>query len=99
MQRSGKYLLADIPADLATRGWEWVESQSTVFRTFGGLRYQAVYVRPFAPGIDDQARLARRHAWQWVRISTAFRSRSWEEARRDAIALMRDADAKRQPAP
>jgi hypothetical protein len=95
----GRYVLADIPVDLRIRGWELVPSQSRVFLTFAGPRYQAVYVRPFDPAVDDEARLVPRSRLRWVRISTEYRSTSWEDARHQAIALMREADMRRTASP
>jgi hypothetical protein len=97
MNNAGRYVLGDIPVDLRIRGWELVPSQSTVFVAFAGPRYQAVFVRPFDPAVDDEALRLRRRGQDWVRISTGYRATSWEEARRQAIALMHAADA-RQPA-
>jgi hypothetical protein len=58
---AGRYVLGDIPVDLQIRGWELVPSQLTVFITFGGPWYQAVYARPFDPTVDDEALHLRRH--------------------------------------
>jgi hypothetical protein len=86
-----------LPDDLTAMGWQWVPTESAHMRPAGRDWYKAVYARPFDRGIDDD-RLANHDRGEvWVRVSTnRSQSTSWDEAHRDAIALMRDADAKRR---
>jgi hypothetical protein len=92
---AGQFVLGDIPIDLQLRCWELVPSQSTVFTTFAGPRYQAVYARPFDPETDDEAQRLRRRGRDWMRVSTGYQGTSWDDARRQAIALMRATDTQR----
>ncbi len=92
-------LLQDLPIDLKAQGWQWERSQSGVIKTLAETGYKAVYARPFERGIDSDD-LAHHHKGQWyVRVSTNQQdSASWDEARQQAIELMREADARRKDA-
>jgi hypothetical protein len=95
---SGQYVLAQLPDDLQARSWEWVKFESKPVMTRTGTWYQAVYVRPFDRDLDDERAVdVVQYSSQWcVRVTTqGAHSGSWEAAHRDAIALMRDADARR----
>jgi len=94
MERSN---LSRLPDDLTVMGWQWVPTQSAYLHTAGRGWYKAVYALPFERGVDDE-RLANHDRGEvWVRVSTnRSQSTSWEDAHRDAIAPMRDADAKRR---
>jgi hypothetical protein len=93
MDRHG---LGRLPLDLQAMGWQWVSIASTETHHHGTTWYTAVYARSFERGIDDEA-LAHHHKGDvWVWVSTyAHKCASWDEAYRDAIALMRDADDRR----
>jgi hypothetical protein len=89
-------LLQEIPDDLKMQGWEWVRTESGTADNLATTWYTAVYARPFERGIDPEES-AHHHKGRWlVRVSTDHqRSQSWAEASRHAIALMREADARR----
>ena len=98
---TGQHVLAQIPDDLVTMGWEWVRPESNAVTTMGSAWYKAVYVRPFDQGIDEEGAVTIVHQndRRWVRVSTnQNRSVSWDAAHEGAIELMREADAKRQEA-
>jgi hypothetical protein len=85
-----------LPPDLQAMGWLWVSPESAEHRTVGRTWYTVVYARPFELGIDNETLAHQHKGGVWVRVSTnAIRSASWEEAYQEAIALMRDADARR----
>jgi len=92
-------LLQDLPIDLNAQGWQWERSQSGAPKTLTRTTYNAVYARPFDRGIDpeESAYHYKRHWYVWV-STTGHESASWDEARQQAIELMREADAKRQEA-
>jgi hypothetical protein len=91
-------LLSTLPDDLARRGWQWVPFESRTIRSGTKVWCKAVYARRFAWGMDDERRLVHRHDAVWVVVSTnLIQSATWEDAHRDAIALMREADARRTP--
>ncbi len=78
-------------------GWQLVSARE-IPRSPAPTWYPVIYARPFERGIDDGG-LAYYHkgdVWVWV-STNAHKSASWEDAHQDAIELMRDADAKRNP--
>jgi hypothetical protein len=83
-----------LPLDLQAMGWQWVPIASTEIHQQGTTWYTAVYARPFESGVDDERLMYHHEGDAWVWVST--RSASWAEAHRDAIARMRDADARRR---
>ncbi len=88
--------LRDLPADLRRRGWTFSIPESNMLGWGSSPRYNAVYLRPFEPGIDDahSVPVVRRNARDVIRVST--RSATWEAAREDAIGLMRGFDGQRK---
>ena len=96
---SGQHVLSRIPEDLTALQWEWIQIESTPVITMAGTWYKAVYVRPFERHLDDDRAIdVVQYSGQWcVRVTTqSAHSESWEAAHQDAIALMRDADARRR---
>lgn len=98
MDHEARQLFAALPDDLRIRGWTNSRQESTIHRLPDIEWYAVVFLRPFEPGVDDEAsssavRSNRKHV---VRVSTnSLRSSSWEAAFQDAIGLMRSADARR----
>ncbi len=92
-------MLEDLPPDLRERGWEFVPSASRAAQS--APWHRAVYQRPFDDRLDSESEYAatydRLTRQRTVRVSTSSdRSPSWEDARRDAIRRMHEADAKRR---
>ena len=88
--------LWELPPDLMAMGWQWVSAESAEHRTSGPTWYTVVYVRPFEQVIDDDTLAYQNKGGWWVRVSTnPIRSASWDEAYQLALALMREADARR----
>ncbi len=87
--------LRNLPTDLRLRGWTLSISESTVLRWGSSPRYNAVYMRPFEPGVEDKhsVPVVRRNGRDVIRVST--RSANWEAAMEEAIALMRGFDEQR----
>ena len=88
-----------LPPNLQAMGWQWISVASTAIHHHGTTRYTAVYGRPFEPYLDAEHSLYHHRDDRWIQVTTpAQRCLSWDEAHRDAIALMRDADARRKSA-
>jgi hypothetical protein len=86
-----------LPPDLRAMGWQLVSARGTS-RAPAPTWYTVSYARPFERGRDDATLAAYLHGDWWIQVSTpARRWLSWEDAHRDAIARMRDADARRKP--
>jgi hypothetical protein len=86
-----------LPPDLRAMGWQLVSSWK-VPRSTAPTWYTAVYARPFERGTDDDALAMYLHGDWWIQVMTPPRMRfSWEAAHEEAIARMREADARRKP--
>lgn len=99
MDHEARQLVHELPDNLRTRGWTNARQESTIHRLPGAEWYTVVFQRPFEPGVDDekQVSVVRSNRKDFVRVSTdSLRSASWDEAFRDAIKLMHQAD---QPHP
>ena len=84
-----------LPLDLQAMGWQLVSSRESP-RPTAPTWYTVLYARPFERGIDDEVLATYLHGDWWIRAATTARScLSWEVAHQEAIALMRDADARR----
>lgn len=97
MNAETERMLADLPATLKARGWRFVKSAS---RMSYGMppACVAVYLRRFEPDIDD-ARWSRLAIYGFVRVTTdEVHGTSWEAARDDGIARMREIDRSRSAA-
>ena len=96
-------LLDNIPSDLKVRGWRYSYAESSVQKGPAVTWYDAVYIRRFESDIDDAAmaecpsQSSHSQSDHIVRVSTLIHawSKGWADARDTAIALMREADAKR----
>ena len=85
-----------LPPDLRAMGWQLVSSHE-VHRPTAPTWYTVLYARPFERGIDDEVLATYLHGDWWSQASPPARScLSWEVAHEEAIALMRDADARRR---
>ena len=95
MERRDLWRLAP---DLQAMSWQWVSTESRAQRRGSATWYTAVYARPFDRGVDDDHLAVCFDGGWWVRASTErHRCASWDDAYQNAIALMRDADARRKP--
>lgn len=91
--------LGRLPPDLQAMGWQWISVASTAIHHLGTTRYTAVYGRLFQQHIDEEHSMFHHRGDRWVWVSTHARTNAnWDDAHRDAIALMRDADARRKSA-
>lgn len=91
-------ILRDLPDDLLDRHWAPVMSETRIVPSEASQAYDAVYMRPFDPRADNPkaALIVRREDRFRFRISTrALACGSWEDARLQAIELMRAVDARR----
>lgn len=95
-------VLGNVPDDLRARGWEFVPHETRIYTTIWSQLHIAVYARPFDPDIDSDDAGERpgtvvvKNGRPFLRIVTNEQlNASWEEARQDAIARMRAADARR----
>jgi hypothetical protein len=87
--------LGRLPPDLMAMGWQLVSSRE-VHRPTAPTWYTVFYARPFEHGMDDNVLATHIHGDWWIQVTTpARRCPSWKAAHEDAIALMRDADARR----
>ena len=86
-----------LPPDLMAMRWQLVSSRE-VPRPTAPTWYTVMYARPFERGSDDNVLAIHLHGNWWIQVTTPVRtSLSWENAHRDAIVQMRDADARRKP--
>ena len=85
-----------LPADLMAMGWQLVSARE-VPRSPAPTWYTVLYARPFERGIDDEALATHSRGDWWIEVvSTPRRCLSWDDAHREAVERIRDADHRRR---
>jgi hypothetical protein len=88
--------MTDIPAELKTHGWRFIESASRMSYT-SPPACVAVYVRQYEPGIDNE-RWVGMTLYGFVRVTTdEGHCPTWSAAREEALTRMDEVDASRFP--
>lgn len=90
------HMLADLPDDLQSPGWQLLPEDTDVYGFTDSAQYIAVYERHFDPDIDDLRAMSTQPEDRGSRARISINQAtctSWEDAHPHAIEMMRDGDA------